>query len=140
MPADKELTEQQAFDLADEMMESATLVFRRRRDTPDMSDSQYDELMRQEMALRSDSDRYRAVGIRLLASDGSVTASSLMSSIKDANDCLGNIQKVRNYLSVLSALVEFGAAVASGNLDTIAGAGSKLGKAITAAKKDEDIA
>ncbi len=138
-PPNTDLSADEAFEIADEMMDAATEVFHRRRDAPNLSQTEIEELNRQEMALRYDSDRYRAVGIRLLADDGSVTAQSLKDRITETNKALDKIKKLHNFLTVLASLVEFGAAIAGGNVKTIYAAGKKVDKATKAAQKDEKV-
>lgn len=135
MPTDVDLTTNDVFLIADEMMEAATKAFHKRRNSPRIRSKDYEDLMRQEIALRYDSDRYRAVGIRLLASDGTVTANILIQQLKETNTALAAINKLRNFINMLSVLVDFGAAIASGNIQAIIAANDKLNKIKEAEKK-----
>lgn len=126
--ADTKLSASEVFDVADAMMAAAYEAFLKRRDTPDLKKKDRQALMDQEVALRYDSDRYRAVGISLLANDAELTAKSLKDSIDHATATLKRISDIKKAILVLTALIEFGVAIASGNVKTIVASAKKLKK------------
>lgn len=123
MPSDEKLTASDAFDIADAMQAAAaaTLTWRRAnkaslQDHPDA----YNELIDQETALRYDADRYRAVGIRLLANQGSITAKGLSSAIDEAVICINKINEIKKLLNITAELVNLGTTIVGGNVPAIA--------------------
>lgn len=120
MLSDKKLLPDQAFDVADAMQAAAaaSLVLRRsKKDT--LSDQEYTELVEKETALRYDADRYRAVGITLLASNGALTTQNLVAAIEHATDAINTIHDIGRILNILSRLITLGVTIAGGNAQAI---------------------
>jgi len=121
MSSDEKLTVNQAFDIADSMQVAAAAALTLRRATKNtLSAEEYDALVEKETALRYDADRYRAVGITLLANDGKVTVQGLVSAIDEAATTLGKINEISKVLNILGGLVTLGSTVATGNVPAIA--------------------
>ena len=98
---------------------AATLTLRRATKNT-LSGEEYDGLVEKETALRYDADRYCAVGINLLASNGKVTVQNLLDAIDSAIDAINNIRDVGRILNILGYLVTLGVTIASGNVPAIA--------------------
>ena len=80
MPSDERLSALQAFDIADSMQAAAAAALNLRRATrASLSAEAYEALVEKETSLRYDADRYRAVGITLLAGAGKITTQQLLS-------------------------------------------------------------
>ncbi len=120
MLTNKKLTRDQVFDVADAMQAaaSAALLLRRSLKTS-LSDAEYQMLIEKETALRYDADRYRAVGITLLASNGSLTAKELADAIEGATAALEKIRDVSRVLNIMSRIVTLGVTVSGGNTQAI---------------------
>ncbi len=120
MLSEKKLTSAQAFDIADSMQAAAAATLTYRRSIKDsLSDQEYAVLVEKETALRYDADRCRAVGIKLLANNGALTAQNLVSAIDNATQAINNIRDVRRVLNILGVLVTLGVTITGGNVQTI---------------------
>ena len=120
MLSDKKLPANQAFDIADSMLAAAaaTLVLRRSMKET-LSDEEFGALVEKETALRYDADRYRAVGITLLAGNGALTAQNLVDAIDNATSAINKIKDIGRLLNILSGLVTLGTTIASGNTQAL---------------------
>lgn len=120
MATDKKLAAQEAFDVADSMQAAAAVVLTfRRANKSTLSDQEYDALVENETALRYDADRYRAVGITLMASTSKVTAQNLIAAIDSATIAIEKITHIKQLLEILNELVTLGVTIASGNVQSI---------------------
>jgi len=120
MLSNKKLLSDQEFDIADAMQAAAAATLMQRRSLKNhLSVQEYDELVDKETALRYDADRYRAVGIKLLASNGALTVSNIVEIIDHASDAIRQIRDVSRLLNILNRLVALGVTISSGNAQTI---------------------
>lgn len=120
MLSDKKLPDEQAFDIADAMQAAAAASLLLRRSLKDaLSDGEYAALVEKETALRYDADRYRAVGITLLASNGSLTALNLVEAIDHATDAIKKIKDVGRAINLLNRVATLAVAISGGNAQAI---------------------
>ena len=120
MLSNKKLLAGQAFDIADAMQAAAAASLTLRRSIKDtLSDTEYERLVEKETALRYDADRFRAVGIKLVASNGALTAQNLVNEIDNATAAINKIKDVARVLNIMSGLVALGVTVAGGNAEAI---------------------
>lgn len=120
MLSDTKLPPEHAFDIADAMQAAAATALMLRRSHKDtLSDGEYAALVDNETALRYDADRYRAVGITLLASNGALTAQPLVRAIDNATDAIKKIRDIGRILNILSKITTLGVTISSGNAQAI---------------------
>jgi hypothetical protein len=120
MLSQKKLSPDQAFDIADAMQAAAAAALTLRRSIKDsLSDQEYEVLVEKETALRYDADRYRAVGIKLLANNGALTTKNLVSAIDNATSAINKIKDVGRVLNILGGLVTLGVTITGGNAQAI---------------------
>ncbi|GEM_PF-2009636 len=120
MLSDKKLSPEQAFDIADAIQAAAAAALLLRRSQKNtLTDQEYAALIGKETALRYDADRYRAVGITLLASNGALTAQELVSAIDSATEAINNIRDIRRVLNIMSKIATLGVTIAGGNAQAI---------------------
>jgi predicted MarR family transcription regulator len=120
MSSDEKLSADQVFDIADAMQAAAAATLVLRRSMKDsLSDVEYEALVEKETALRYDADRYRAVGITLLASNGAITVQNLVDAIDDATKVINKINNIAQILNILSGLIMLGVTIAGGNVQAI---------------------
>ena len=120
MLLDEKISPSEAFDIADSMQAAAaSTLMLRRSSKASLSDQQYQELVEKETALRYDADRYRAVGIKLLASNGALSAKILVEAIDTATEAINKIADVRRVLNILSGLITLGVTITGGNAQAI---------------------
>lgn len=137
MLSNKKLLSDQEFDIADAMQAAAATTLMQRRSLKNsLSDQDYHELVEKETALRYDADRYRAVGIKLLANNGALTTQNIVDAIDHASDAIKQIRDVGRILNILSRLVTLGVTISSGNAQAILTQISEL-KATTKANTAE---
>ena len=121
MPSDERLSALQAFDIADSMQAAAAAALNLRRATrASLSAEAYEALVEKETSLRYDADRYRAVGITLLAGTGKITTQQLLSGIDSATEAINRTKEIGRVLNILSSLVTLGVTIAGGNAPAIA--------------------
>ena len=113
------LTPDQAFDIADSIQAAAAAALEKRRADKTLTDTEYDEWVAKETALRYDADRARAVGITLLANQGQVTAKGLIDAIDKATTAIKKVQKTRDALNILAGLVSLGVSITTGDAKAI---------------------
>lgn len=120
MLSNKKLLPCQSFDISDSMHAAAAAALNLRRSLKDtLSDTEYATLVEKETALRYDADRYRAVGIKLVASNGALTAQNIVGEIDHATDAINKIRDVGRVLNIMSGLVTLGVTIAGGNTESI---------------------
>lgn len=120
MLSDKRLSAEQAFEVADAMQAAAAASLLLRRTLKDtLSDGEYAALIEKETALRYDADRYRAVGITLLASNGSLTTQGLVDAIDHATEAIKKISDIRHAINILNRVATLAVTIASGNTQAI---------------------
>ncbi|ADL55693.1 hypothetical protein [Gallionella capsiferriformans] len=127
MLKDKKLLPAQAFEIADAIQAAAAAALLLRRSLKSgLTDQQYDALVARETALRYDADRYRAVGITLLACNGEITTQGLVDAIDQATAAINAIHDVSRILNILSKIATLGITIASGNAQAILSQMSEL--------------
>ncbi len=120
MLSEKKLTADQAFDIADTLQNAAaTALMRRRSLKSGLTAQEHELLVERETALRYDADRYRAVGIKLLASNGALTTQSLVNAIDHATAAIKKIKDVGRLLNVMGSLVTLAVTISGGNVQAI---------------------
>ncbi len=120
MLSEKKLSSTQAFEIADSMQAAAaTTLTLRRTNKNSLSDQQYQVMVEKETALRYDADRYRAVGIKLLANNGALTTPNIVSAIDHASRAINSIKDVSRVLNILNSLVALGVTITGGNAQAI---------------------
>ncbi len=120
------LSADDVFDIADALLDAAQATFGRRRDTPNLANSQRQELIDSETSMRSDADSFRAAGIVLLGADAGVSAKFLRDQIAEAKKVIEATREVRHVIEVATALASFGGAIATGQAMAILKAGRSL--------------
>lgn len=96
---------------------SALMLRREIRDS--LPAQEYQMLVEKETALRYDADRYRAVGIKLLANNGALTARNLTSAIDQAARSISTTRDIRRVLNILNRLVGLSATITVGTVQDI---------------------
>ncbi len=120
MLSEKKLSPEQSFDISDAMQAAAASALMLRREIRDsLSAQEYQVLVERETALRYDADRYRAVGIKLLANNGALTARNLIDAIDLAARTIGATRDIRHALNILNRLVALSAAITVGTVQDI---------------------
>ena len=120
MLSEKKLSPEQSFDISDAMQAAAAVALMLRREIKDsLSAQEYQMLVEKETALRYDADRYRAVGIKLLANNGALTARNLISAIDQAARSISTTRDIRRVLNILNRLVALSATIAVGTVQDI---------------------
>ena len=120
MLSEKKLSPEQSFDISDAMQAAAASALMLRREIRDsLSEQEYQMLVERETALRYDADRYRAVGIKLLANNGALTAVSLIGAIDLAARTIGATRDICHALNILNRLVALSAAITVGTVQDI---------------------
>lgn len=120
MLSEKKISAAQAFEIADSMQAAAAATLTLRRAIKDsLSDQQYQVMVDKETALRYDADRYRAVGIKLLANNGALTTPNIVSAIDHASRAINSIKDVSRVLNILNSLVTLGVTITGGNAQAI---------------------
>ena len=120
MLSEKKLSPEQSFDISDAMQAAAAVALMLRREIKDsLSAQEYQMLVEKETALRYDADRYRAVGIKLLANNGALTARNLISAIDQAARSISTTRDIRRVLNMLNRLVALSATIAVGTVQDI---------------------
>ncbi len=120
MLSEKKLSPEQSFDISDAMQAAAACALMLRREMKDsLSAQQYQMIVERETALRYDADRYRAVGIKLLANNGALTARNLIGAIDQATRSIGSVGDIQRALNILNRLVALSAAIIAGTVQGI---------------------
>ena len=120
MLSEKKLSPEQSFDISDAMQAAAASALMLRREIKDsLSAQEYQMLVEKETALRYDADRYRAVGIKLLANNGALTTRNLISAIDQAARSINTTRDIRRVLNILNRLVALSAAITVGTVQDI---------------------
>ena len=120
MLSEKKLSPEQSFDISDAMQAAAAVALILRREIKDsLSAQEYQMLVEKETALRYDADRYRAVGIKLLANNGALTARNLISAIDQATRSISTTRDIRRVLNILNRLVALSATITVGTVQDI---------------------
>ncbi len=120
MLSEKKLSPEQSFDISDAMQAAAAVALILRREIKDsLSAQEYQMLVEKETALRYDADRYRAVGIKLLANNGALTARNLISAIDQAARSISTTRDIRRVLNILNRLVALSATITVGTVQDI---------------------
>lgn len=120
MLTDKKLLPAQVFEIADAIQAAAAAALTLRRSLKtSLTNQQYDALVARETALRYDADRYRAVGITLLACNGEITTQGLVDAIDHATAAIHTIHDVSRILNILSKITTLSITIASGNAQAI---------------------
>ncbi len=120
MLSEKKLSPEQSFEISDAMQAAAASVLMLRREIKDsLSAQEYQMLVEKETALRYDADRYRAVGIKLLANNGALTARNLISAIDQAARSISTTRDIRRVLNILNRLVALSATITVGTVQDI---------------------
>jgi hypothetical protein len=120
MLSEKKLSPEQSFDISDAMQAAAASALMLRREIRgSLSEQEYQMMVERETALRYDADRYRAVGIKLLANNGALTARNLISAIDLATRTIGATRDIRHALNILNRLVALSAAITVGTVQDI---------------------
>ena len=120
MLSEKKLSPEQSFDISDAMQAAAAAALMLRREIKDsLSAQEYQMLVERETALRYDADRYRAVGIKLLANNGALTAKNLISAIDQAARSISTTRDIRRVLNILNRLAALSATITVGTVQDI---------------------
>ena len=120
MLSEKKLSPEQSFDISDAMQAAAASAMMLRRELKDsLSAQEFQMLVERETALRYDADRYRAVGIKLLANNGALTARGLIGAIDQATRSIGSVGDIQRVLNILNRLVALSAAIIAGTVQGI---------------------
>lgn len=120
MLSDKKLSPENVFHIADAMQAATAGALLRRRSTKGrLSDAEYQALIEKETALRHDADRWRAVGITLLATNGALTAQSIVDTIDDAGLAIQTVGDLNRALNIMAGLVTLGLTLSCGHAEAI---------------------
>ncbi len=120
MLSEKKLSPEQSFDISDAMQAAAAMALMLRREMKEnLSAQEYQMLVERETALRYDADRYRAVGIKLLANNGALTTRNLIGAIDQATRSIGSVRDIRRVLNIMNRLVALSAAIIAGTVQMI---------------------
>ena len=120
MLSEKKLSPEQSFEISDAMQAAAAVALMLRLEIKDSLPAQeYQMLVEKETALRYDADRYRAVGIKLLANNGALTARNLISAIDQAARSISTTRDIRRVLNILNRLAALSATIAVGTVQDI---------------------
>lgn len=120
MLSEKKLSPEQSFEISDAMQAAAASALMLRREIKDsLSAQEYQMLVEKETALRYDADRYRAVGIKLLANNGALTARNLISAIDQAARSISTTRDMRRVLNILNRLAALSATISVGTVQDI---------------------
>ncbi len=120
MLSEKKLSSEQSFDISDAMQAAAASALMLRREMKDsLSAQEYQLLVERETALRYDADRCRAVGIKLIANNGALTARNLVGAIDQATRSIGNVRDIMRVLNILNRLVALSTAIMVGTVQGI---------------------
>lgn len=120
MLSDHKLSADQAFDIADAIQAAAAASLSLRRSLKNtLTDQEYAALVEKETALRYDADRYRAVGITLLASNGALTARNLVEAIDHATEAIQKVRNTGRAINILNRIAMLAVTISSGNAQAI---------------------